>query len=88
MQINPFDRGEIQNAKSLFGTNIFTAFLPLTRQPDHDFLFQSSNPIPTRGQISSLSGGAEAEINRDQELRRTILKVKQLYKGQKFKLNN
>jgi hypothetical protein len=39
MQINLWDRGELQNLKSLFGSNILTFWMPLGREIKNEHIF-------------------------------------------------
>ena len=38
--VNQYDRGEIQNTRSLFGTNVLTCWLPFVREEENDFIFE------------------------------------------------
>lgn len=50
-KINTFDRGEIQNLRSLFGTNILTFWLPFGRAIENEFIIEAMNPQPTKLQL-------------------------------------
>ena len=42
--INLWDRGEVQNLKLVFGTNLLTAFLPFAREVENEFIGEPMNP--------------------------------------------
>ena len=62
--MNVYDRGEIQNIRSLFGTNILTCWMPLTREIENEFIFEKMHPQPTERQICSLTGNSSEEMER------------------------
>jgi len=49
--VNTFDRGEIQNLRSLFGTNILTFWMPFGRSIENEFIIEAMNPQPTKLQL-------------------------------------
>ena len=81
--INQYDRGEIQNIRSLFGSNVLTCWLPFTREVEDDFVFERPNPTPTELQVAKLTGVFEEEIEREREVERLLPKIKETFKGKK-----
>ena len=43
--MNSWDRGEVQNLKELFGTNILTFWMPFGREIENEFIFEKMNPF-------------------------------------------
>ena len=62
---------------------MLTCWLPFTREVEHDFLFEKSNPIPTDLQVAKLTGVFEEEIEREREVERLLPKIKETFKGKK-----
>jgi hypothetical protein len=74
--------------RGLFGTSLLLAFLPFTRELDHDFFFEPANPRPTSGQILQLTQRGRTQAEPNPELKATISQIKESYKGKKLKFNN
>lgn len=87
IQLNHYDRGEIQNIRSLFGTSLFLAPLPFIREIEHDFVFEKPNPTVTPLQAAKFTGEYEAENLREKELVGSLRNLRGLYSGQEFRVN-
>lgn len=80
--LNKFDRGEIQNIRSLFGTRgILYALLPTVRPLEHDLMPEACSPAVTELQEAKYTGFWEEELLIEKEMIRLLPNVRKLLQG-------